>query len=96
MKRLSWLLLLAFFLSVSIGLAAPTWTPATTSQIVSQGSAVTIDLASSDYIGNSASGIFHYANCRYVSRMSENHKVYFDTRDEAIDAGYRPCKVCRP
>ncbi len=48
------------------------------------------------YIGNSNSGIFHYSDCRWVSRMSNNHKVYFDSRDEAINAGYRPCKVCRP
>ena len=48
------------------------------------------------YIGNSNSGIFHYSWCRYVGRMSENHKVFFDSREEAIDAGYRPCKVCRP
>lgn len=51
---------------------------------------------SSTYVGNSRSGIFHYADCRYVGRMSENHKVYFDGRDDAVNAGYRPCKVCRP
>lgn len=50
----------------------------------------------SSYIGNSHSGIFHYSWCRYVGRMSENHKVYFDNREDAVDAGYRPCKVCTP
>jgi hypothetical protein len=48
------------------------------------------------YIGNSRSYIFHHSWCRYVGQMSDSHKVYFDSRDEAIDAGYRPCKVCRP
>ena len=48
------------------------------------------------YIGNARSGIFHYDDCRYVYRMNENNKVYFDTREEAIDYGYRPCKVCNP
>lgn len=48
------------------------------------------------FIGNARSHIFHYADCRYVGRMSESNKVYFDDRDEAIDAGYRPCKVCQP
>ena len=50
----------------------------------------------SAYIGNSNSGIFLYSGCRYVYRMSEDHKVYLDSRDEAIDEGYRPCKACRP
>ena len=54
------------------------------------------DALASAYIGNSNSGIFHYSGCRYVYRMSEDHKVYFDSRDDAIDEGYRPCKVCRP
>lgn len=50
----------------------------------------------SDYIGNSNTGKFHYADCRWVQKMSENHKVYFESREDAIDAGYVPCKVCRP
>ncbi|MDU2064366.1 MAG: Ada metal-binding domain-containing protein [Sporomusaceae bacterium] len=53
-------------------------------------------LDADQYIGNSNSGIFHYAWCRYVGKMSDAHKVYFDSRDGAIDAGYRPCKICRP
>lgn len=48
------------------------------------------------YVGNARSGIFHYDNCRYVYRMNDSNKVYFDTREEAIDEGYRPCKVCTP
>ncbi|VBB05627.1 Hypothetical protein LUCI_0837 [Lucifera butyrica] len=51
---------------------------------------------SATYIGNSHSGIFHYSYCRYVGRMSESHKVFFESRDDAINAGYRPCKVCKP
>lgn len=51
---------------------------------------------SSTYVGNSNSGIFHYSDCRYVYRMSPNHKVYYDSRSEAINDGYRPCKICQP
>lgn len=50
----------------------------------------------SDYIGNSNTGKFHYTDCRWVKKMSENHKVYFESREDAIDAGYVPCKVCKP
>lgn len=48
------------------------------------------------YIGNARSGIFHYDGCQYVYRMKNSNKVYFDSREDAVDAGYRPCRVCRP
>ncbi|GMA99514.1 Ada metal-binding domain-containing protein [Pelosinus sp. IPA-1] len=48
------------------------------------------------YVANSNTGKFHYAGCRYVNMMSPSHKVFYDNRDEAINAGFVPCKVCRP
>lgn len=48
------------------------------------------------YVGNARSQIFHTDDCYYVSRMNENNKVNFEDRQDAINAGYRPCKVCRP
>jgi len=48
------------------------------------------------YVANSNTGKFHYAGSRYVGMMSNNHKVYFDSREEAAEAGYAACKVCRP
>jgi len=50
----------------------------------------------STYVGNARTHKFHYADCRYVGEMNDNNKVYFEDRDEAIDEGYVPCKVCRP
>lgn len=48
------------------------------------------------YIGNSNTHKFHYANCSYVGKMNPAHKVGFNTRDEAINSGYVPCKRCKP
>lgn len=49
------------------------------------------------YIGNVNSQIFHYENCRFGGkRIKEVNRIYFDTRDEAIASGYRPCQVCKP
>ena len=48
------------------------------------------------YVGILDSYIFHLASCRYVANTVPANKVYFDTRDEAIDAGFVPCKVCNP
>ena len=49
-----------------------------------------------DYVGNSSSGKFHYTDCRWGKRIRADHRVYFETRDEAIEAGYTPCQVCQP
>lgn len=40
------------------------------------------------YVANSNTGKFYYAGCRYVNMMSKNHKVFYDNRDEAINAGF--------
>ena len=48
------------------------------------------------YIGNRRSLYFHYFSCSGVGRMSENNKVGFNTREEAVKEGYKPCPHCKP
>ena len=48
------------------------------------------------YIGNSNSGKFHKSSCSSVRDMRDYNKVGFDSRSEAINAGYVPCKRCHP
>lgn len=48
------------------------------------------------YIGNSKSKKFHYPDCRWAKEISPKNRVEFNSREEAINAGYQPCKVCRP
>ncbi|HOJ92884.1 MAG TPA: thermonuclease family protein [Dictyoglomaceae bacterium] len=48
------------------------------------------------YVGNQKSKIFHYLCCRYSSQINDENKVYFTSRDDAINLGYRPCEVCKP
>lgn len=48
------------------------------------------------YIGNSYRKTLHYRDCPSVDQMWEEHQVPFNTRDEAIQAGYHPCGNCRP
>lgn len=48
------------------------------------------------YTGNSNTYKFHRESCHHESRIASYHRVHFDTRNEAINAGYVPCKVCRP
>lgn len=48
------------------------------------------------YIGNSNTGKFHYADCSSVGKMNPAHKVSFESRTDAVNAGYVPCKRCKP
>ena len=44
------------------------------------------------FIGNKNSKTFHGSDCS--SLPSEKNRVYFDTYQDAIDAGYKPCGSC--
>lgn len=48
------------------------------------------------YVGNSSSHKFHHEGCRAERKIRADHRVHFDTRDEAIAAGYTPCGICKP
>lgn len=48
------------------------------------------------YVGNANSKKFHYADCSYVRKMNPDNRVDFNSRDEAINSGYVPCKRCNP
>lgn len=48
------------------------------------------------YIGNANSRKFHKSSCSSVRDMRDYNKVGFDSRSEAINAGYEPCKRCHP
>lgn len=48
------------------------------------------------YIGNKQSKIFHYPECSSAKRMSDENKVFFNSREEASNAGFKPCKRCKP
>ena len=48
------------------------------------------------YIGNANSGKFHKSTCKWGKKTSESNRVYFDSREDAINQGYVPCKVCNP
>lgn len=48
------------------------------------------------YIGNKNSMKFHLSSCESANTMKEKNKVYFNTREEAINDGYIPCKSCNP
>jgi O-6-methylguanine DNA methyltransferase len=48
------------------------------------------------YTGSDSTLIYCYPSCRHARRTQPRHKVHFRSAEEAIGAGYRPCRVCRP
>ena len=48
------------------------------------------------YVGNSNSHKFHYADCQWAEKISPSHIVNFNSRQDATNACYVPCKVCNP
>lgn len=51
---------------------------------------------SASYIGNKNTKKFHLPDCQWAEKIARGNRVYLKSRDEAIKAGYVPCKVCRP
>jgi hypothetical protein len=48
------------------------------------------------YIASKNSNIFHKPDCIWVKRIKPENLVYYSSRDEAINAGKKPCKQCNP
>ena len=55
-----------------------------------------IDFSTTQYLGSKSSKVFHKADCRFARVISWKNVVKFETLEEAINAGRRPCKTCGP
>jgi methylated-DNA-[protein]-cysteine S-methyltransferase len=54
------------------------------------------ELARSPYLATPTTGIFCHATCRNARRINPENRRRFRSAKAAVDAGFRPCKVCRP
>ena len=54
------------------------------------------DEASGGYVASKNSKVFHKADCGDAARILDKNLVHFDTREEAVASGRRPCKKCKP
>jgi methylphosphotriester-DNA--protein-cysteine methyltransferase len=57
-------------------------------------------LREADYIGGKFVGskkrkTFHRPNCDWATYIKPPRRIEFDSHQEAVDAGYKPCKTCR-
>ena len=39
---------------------------------------------------------FHASTCRWAEKITSANLVGYDTREQAVADGHRPCKVCKP
>jgi len=48
------------------------------------------------YAGWRPGKIFGRLDCKSGMRMKKENRVFFVSWKDAVDAGYRPCKNCKP
>lgn len=48
------------------------------------------------YVGNRNTYKFHMPDCPSVEAILDSNKVYFNSREQAVNANYSPCKSCNP
>ena len=48
------------------------------------------------YVASKNSKVFHKPECRWAKRIKPDNLVGYNSKDEAIKAGKRPCKQCKP
>lgn len=48
------------------------------------------------YLASANSQVFHKADCRSAANIAAKNLVRYNTRDEAVQAGKRPCAECKP
>ena len=48
------------------------------------------------YVASANSDIYHEWYCTQASRITDANKITFQTREEAENQGYAPCKICCP
>jgi methylphosphotriester-DNA--protein-cysteine methyltransferase len=48
------------------------------------------------YVGSAKSNKYHYPTCEWAQKINPENLVKFKSAKEAQEAGYIPCKVCRP
>jgi len=53
-------------------------------------------VAKYNYAASKNSKVFHRPQCSFAGRIAPKNLVGYNTRQDAIRAGKRPCKICKP
>lgn len=55
-----------------------------------------VDASEGKYVASVKSDKIHLLDCRHVSSISDNNKIYFKSLEQAYKKDYIPCKACSP
>jgi hypothetical protein len=53
------------------------------------------DYNAGKFVGSKKRKTFHRPNCDWATYIKPQCRIEFDSHQEAVDAGYKPCKTCR-
>ncbi|HOJ79067.1 MAG TPA: thermonuclease family protein [Bacillota bacterium] len=48
------------------------------------------------YLASIKSDKYHLPNCKWAQKISQNNRLWFNTKKEAEAKGYKPCSECKP
>lgn len=48
------------------------------------------------FVASKSASVFHRPDCRWAQNISGDNRLGYKTREEAAQAGKRPCKSCKP
>lgn len=86
------LVLAAVLFFLSAPLRADSTTAAKDSSLVS----VSDTVKERNYVASVNSDKFHVPSCRYADNISDENRVYYDSRGDALSDGKSPCSSCSP
>jgi len=52
--------------------------------------------ANAQFVGSAKSDKYHKESCQHAKKILDEHRVEFATVEEAKEAGYVACRVCKP
>ncbi len=55
-----------------------------------------IAITADKFVASKNSNKYHYTWCKWAQKIKPENLISFDTPEQAIAAGYVPCKVCKP
>jgi hypothetical protein len=73
-----------------------TWKPQVSLPQVNFPPTVVAPTTTDPFVGNLVLGIYHLENCHWVNRITTKNRVGFATSSEAIQHGFKPCRICSP
>ncbi|RLA83243.1 MAG: hypothetical protein DRG31_06400 [Deltaproteobacteria bacterium] len=81
---------------VSVGPADTSNIKGVRSGVSAKGRKLASEPAVYKYVSSKNSSVFHRPDCSSVKRISPENLVGYGSREEALSAGKRPCKRCKP